>query len=326
MKRRAFITLLGGTVIVWPLAARAQRGERVRRLGFISTSTTTLDSPLLLALLAGLRQRGYEEGKNLHIEYYFAQSRDQLPAMAAQLIAKKVEIIIAAGSEGIVAARDATKTIPIVMTNSGDAVRAGFVSNLRKPGGNITGMTQISPEMAGKRLEMLREIFPDLKRVGIFWNPIHPNAPIAFQETVAAAEKLGLLPISVETTEPSQIQPALAKVAADGVRALLVIRDPFTVRNRATIINTLHSLHMLAVFETYEFLEAGGLMFYGADFEDLFWRSAVYVDQILRGTNPSDLPVQQPTKFLLGINNRIALERGITLPETLLARADRIVE
>ena len=325
LTRCEFITLLGGAA-AWPLAARAQPSSRIRHLGFISSSTTTLDSPLLLALRAGLRDRGYEEGKNLHIEYYFAQSRDQLHDMALQLVARRVEIILAGGSEAIVAARNATKSIPIVMTNSGDAVREGFVASLQKPGGNITGMTQISPELVGKRLELLREIYPDLKRVGVLWNSIHPNTPIAFQEAQLATDKLGLLLVSIETTEPGQIQPLLAQAAADRVHDLLVIRDPFTVRHRALIISELHRLNMLAIFETAEFLEAGGLMFYGADFEDLFRKSAIYVDQIFRGGSVSDLPVQQPTKFLLGINTRVARERGVTLPPTLLARADRIIE
>jgi putative ABC transport system substrate-binding protein len=158
------------------------------------------------------------------------------------------------------------------------------------------------------------------------WNPGHPNTPIAFQEARAAADKLGLRLNSIATTEPAQIQPALRTAAKDGVRALLVIRDPFTVRNRTDIIKTLHELHMLAIFETSDFLEAGGLMFYGADFEDLFRKSAFYVDQILKGSNPSNLPIQQPTRFVLGINKRVAVERDITLPVTLLARADQVVE
>jgi putative ABC transport system substrate-binding protein len=320
MNRRA---LLAGMLV---LGAPAAAAARVYRIGFISSSTTSPESPPVRALMEGLGAREYQEGKNLEILYRFAQSRDQLPAMAADLVERKVDLIVAAGSEGIVAARGATQTIPIVMTNSGDAVREGFVSSLDKPGGNITGMTQISPELVGKRLEMLREVFPDLGRVGIVWNPIHPNTPITFREAEAATSRLGLAPISIETREPEQIRPGLAAAAAQGIRAILVIRDPFTVRNTAVILKALHDLHILAIFETDDFVEAGGLMSYGADLADLFRQSASHVHKILKGARPSDLPIQQPTKFLLVINDRVARERGIKLPQSLLARADRVVE
>lgn len=320
MDRRAFLiaTCLGAV----PLRADANS----RRLGFISSSTTSLDSPFLIALRQGLSERGYEEGRNLEIAYRFAQARAELPAMAADLVARRVEAIVAAGSEGILAARDATTTIPIVMANSGDAVREGFVASLDKPGGNITGMTQISPELAGKRLEILREIFPNLTRVGILWNPVHPNTPLTFEEAKAAAVRLGIAPVSVEAREPGDIRPGLERVAAQGVQGFLVIRDPFTVRNRRAIIDVLHARHLLAIFETSDFLDAGGLMFYGADFADLFRRSAAYVDKILKGARPGDLPVEQPTKFVLGINNKVAGERGIAIPQALLIRADHVID
>jgi putative ABC transport system substrate-binding protein len=320
MDRRAF--LLGAVATALPRPARAQR----HRIGFISSSTTALNSPLLGALRQGLRERGYEEGRNLAIEYRFAHARDELPAMAAELVSSRVELILAAGSEGIVAAQKATATIPIVMTNSGDAVREGFVGSLDKPGGHITGLTQISPELAGKRLEILREVFPDLRRVGILWNPEHPNTPLTFREATAAAEALGIAAISAETRETGQIEGALQQLAAEGIHAALVLRDPFTVRHRSTIVRVLHECRILAVFETQDFLEAGGAMFYGADFADLFRRSAAFVDKILKGARPSDLPVEQPSKFSLGINNRVALQRGVAIPITLLARADHIIE
>jgi putative ABC transport system substrate-binding protein len=298
----------------------------VRRLGFISSSTTTIDSPFIVALREGLKARGYAEGQNLAIDYQFAHSRDQLPGMAHQLVQKRVEVILAAGSEGIVAAKNATTTIPIVMTNSGDAVREGFVASLARPGGNITGMTQISPELAGKRLEMLLEIFSDLQRVGILWNPIHPNTPITFQEATAATKKLGLLPVSFEVRASEEIENQLQKAAEQHVRSFLVIRDPFTIRNRARIVNGLHRHNMLAVFETPEFVDAGGLMYFGADFAHLFRESATYVDRILKGASPANLPIQQPTKFSLVINARVAHARGIKIPQSLLVRADRVIE
>ena len=202
-----------------------------RQLGFISSSTTSLDSPNLVALREGLKAQGLEVGKNLVIDYLFARSRDELPDMALALVDKRVAIILAAGSEAIVAARNATKTIPIVMTNSGDAVREGFAVSLARPGGTITGMTQISPELAGKRIEMLRDIFTNLEQVGILWNSDHPNSPITFREATTAAEKLGLKPLSFEARTAEDIDVQLMIAAEQKVRAFLVIRDPFTARH-----------------------------------------------------------------------------------------------
>ena len=190
--------------------------------------------------------------------------------MARKLVQSSVEIILAAGSEGIAAARDASRTIPIVMTNSGDAVREGFAVSLSRPGGNITGLTQISPELAGKRLEMLREIFPDMRRVRDMWNPKHPNTPITFREAISAADTLRLAAFSFETKVPADVDTELSKATEEGIRAFLVVRDPFTVRHRAAIVKGLHSRNMLAIFETPEFVDAGGLMFYGADFAQMF--------------------------------------------------------
>lgn len=297
-----------------------------RSVGFISSSTTDIHSPLLVALREGLRVHGFEEGKNLEIDYQFASSRDELPRLALHLVQKRVEVILAAGSEGVVAARDTTTTIPIVMTNSGDAVREGFAASLARPGGNITGMTQISPELAGKRVEMLREIFADLKQIGIFWNPVHPNTPITFREATAATAKIGLVPLSFEASAPEEVETQLFKAAEQKVRAFLVIRDPFTVRHRVKIVNGLHRHAMLAIFETPEFVDAGGLMSFGADFAQLFRQSATYVVQILKGASPADLPIQQPTKFSLVINTRVARERRIAIPQSLLVRADEVIE
>ena len=297
-----------------------------RRLGFISSSTTSLDSPNLVALREGLRFHGLEEGKNLIVDYRFARSRDELSDMTLALVGKRVSIILAAGSEAIVAARNATKTIPIVMTNSGDAVREGFAVSLARPGGNITGMTQISPELAGKRIEMLREIFSNLAQVGILWNSDHPNSPITFREATTATGKLGLKTLSFEVRTADDIDAQMMVAAGEKVRAFLVIRDPFTVRHRKRIVDRLHGNGMLAIFETSEFVDAGGLMYFGADFPQLFRDSAIYVDRILKGALPADLPIQQPTKFVLGINARVARDRGIAIPQSLIVRANQIID
>jgi putative ABC transport system substrate-binding protein len=321
MDRRCFLFGFG----VGALGLGRASAQSMPRLGFLSSSTTSLDSPFA-ALREGLRARGYEEGRTVHLEYRFASSREQLPAMAQDLVKLPVNVILAAGSEAIFAARDATATIPIVMTNSGDAIREGFAASLARPGGNITGMTQISPELAGKRLEILREIFDGLKQVGILWNPIHPNTPITFQEAQAAAKALGLRPVSYEAKNSEEIEAQLETAAQQETRAFLVFRDPFTVRNRSLIVNGLHQRGMLAVFETSDFVDAGGLMSFGADFTQLFRDAANYVDRILKGASPGDLPIQQPTKFSLVINNRVAQQRGIKLPPSLLVRADHLID
>jgi putative ABC transport system substrate-binding protein len=300
--------------------------QPLRRVGFLSSSTTDPGSPLLAAFREALGARGYEEGKTISIDYKFAQHRDELASLAAELVKDRVDVIVAAGSEAVVAARDATKTIPIVMANSGDAIRAGFADSLSRPGGNVTGMTQLSPELAGKRLELLREIFPSLSRVGILWNPDHPNTPLIFQEAQQAAENLRMDLLSLETSTPEHIDVALDEGQRRGVRGLLVVRDPFTVRNRATIVTGLHRRSMLAIFETVEFIQAGGLMSFGADFVELFRQAAAHVDKILEGASPAELPIQQPTKFTLAINLRVARERGIALPQAVLVRTDQLIE
>jgi putative ABC transport system substrate-binding protein len=242
------------------------------------------------------------------------------------MVAEGVELIVAAGSEGILAAMNATTTIPIVMANSGDAVRAGFVASLSRPGGNVTGMTQISPELVGKRLEILREIFPDLQKVGVLWNPNHPNTPLAFQEATEAAAQLGLVLISAQANEPRDIAPALAKAALDGVKAFLVIRDPLILRSRDAIVRAFNELGLAAIFETPDFVEAGGLIAYGADLASLFRQAADYVHRILEGASPAELAVQQPTSFRLVVNQRTARDLGIEIPLALLATADEVVE
>jgi putative ABC transport system substrate-binding protein len=307
-----------------PPAAQAQQPREVVRLGFISSSTTDVASPLLAALREGLRDIGYEERKNLSIEYRFAESRDQLQAMAADLVKQRVAVILAGGSEGIQAAKDATTVIPIVMTNSGDAVRERFVASLRQPGGNITGLTQISPELAGKRMQMLKELVPQLSRVAVLWYPLHPNTPLTFRETRTAAEQLGLRLLSLEVKDPKEFDDAFTAAAKERMTAMIVLRDPFTVRHRALIAESAFKHRVPAIYETADYVQAGGLMFYGPDFAELYRHSATYVGKILKGAKPADLPVEQPTKFELVINMKTAKALGLTVPTSLLLQTDRL--
>lgn len=323
VKCTAFCVAIFLSCLVTPLLSEAQQ---TARLGFISSSTTNVSSPFLNALRQGLKDFGYEERKNLIIEYRFAESKEQLPGMAADLVRLKVDVILAGGSEGITAAKNATQTIPIVMTNSGDALKEGFVVSLARPGGNITGLTQISPELAGKRLQILKELLPRLSRVAVLWHPLHPNTPLTFKETQAAAEGLGLRVLSLEVREPKEFDDAFTTLARERIAALVVLRDPFTVRHRALIVEAALKLRAPSIYETGDFVQAGGLMFYGPNFAELYRRSAAYVDKILKGAKPSDLPVEQPTRFELVINTKTAKALGLTIPQALLMRADEVIQ
>lgn len=322
-RRRVLISI--AALLSAPRFAQAQDRRQVR-LGFISSSTTSVSSPLIIALRDGLKDLGYIEGKNLTIEFKFAQSRGQLPAMAEDLVKQRVDVILAGGAEGIVAAQKATKTIPIVMTNSGDAVRAGFAASLARPGGNITGLTQISPELAGKRLEIAKQMLPGLNRIAVFWHPLHPSTPIIFKETAAAAQKLGLQVVAIELKDPKEFEAAFASLGKERVGAIVVIRDPFMVRNRTVLAESAIKLRLPTIHETSDFVQAGGLMYYGPDFADLFRRSASYVEKLIKGAKAAELPIEQPTKFELGLNLKTAAAINLKIPSSLQTRADKIIE
>ena len=321
---RTTVTLVLGFLLMVPAANAQLRGEGAL-IGFMSSSTTDLSSPLLAALRRGLREVGYVEGKNLTIEYRLAKTKEDLPGLAADLVSRNVHLILAGGSEAVVAAKQATATIPIVMTNSGDPVREGFVASLAKPGSNITGLTQNSPELAGKRVELLKEVVPGMSRLGILWYPLHPNTPLTFEETRSAAELLGLQVLSFEIGE--RVDPVDAAASAGkSVDGIVVLRDPFTVRHRTAISEAVLASKAPAIYETADYVDSGGLMSYGPDFSDLYRRSASFVDKILRGAKPADLPVEQPTRFELVINLKTAAALGLTFPDSILVRTDKFIE
>jgi putative ABC transport system substrate-binding protein len=324
--RRGLVVAFALGALVVPKSTLAQPTTKVFRIGFISTSTTSVSSPLLGALRERLSELGYTEGKNIVFEYRFAESKAQLPDLSANLVKLPVDVILGGGSEGIAAAKAATRTIPIVMTNSGDAVREGFVASLARPGGNITGLTQISPELAGKRLQLLKDILPRMSRVAVLWHPLHPNTPFTFKETQVAANQLRLQVMSLEVTELKDVDEAFVRAATERAEALVVLRDPFTVRHRALIADIAARSRLPAIYETGDYVKAGGLMFYGPDFADLFRRAAGFVDRILRGAKPADLPVEQPTKFELVVNLKTARAMGLTIPPAVLARADEVIQ
>jgi putative tryptophan/tyrosine transport system substrate-binding protein len=311
-------------ILVAPLAADAQQPTKVFRLGFISSSVTNVSHPFLTGLRQGLSELGYEESKNVTIEYRFG-TKEELPKLAEELARLQVDVIVAGGSEGIMASKKATQTIPIVMTNSGDAVQSGLVGSLMRPGGNITGMTQNSLELAAKRLELLQETVPGLSRVAVLWHPLHPNTPALFKETQAASQKLGLQLLSLEVKTPEDFATAFATAIQQRTEALTVLRDPFMVQHRARIADLAIESRLPAIYETRDFLEAGGLMLCGPSFWHLYRRSAYHVDKILKGANPADMSVQTPWEFEFIINLRTAKELGLTIPPLLLFQADEVI-
>jgi putative ABC transport system substrate-binding protein len=311
-------------MVLAPLAADAQQPTKAFRLGFISSSVTHVSHPFLTGLRQGLSELGYQESQNITLAYRFG-TKEELPKLAEELVRLQVDVIVAGGSEGIMASKKATQTIPIVMTNSGDAVQSGLVASLMRPGGNITGMTQNSLELAAKRLELLQETIPGLSRVAVLWHPLHPNTPELFKETQAASQKLGLQLLSLEVKTPEDFDTAFATAIQQRAEALTVLRDPFIVQHRARIADWAIESRLPAIYETRDFLEAGGLMLCGPSFWHLYRRSAYHVDKILKGANPADMSVQTPWEFEFVINLKTAEALGLTIPPLLLFQADEVI-
>ena len=326
MKRREFITLLGGAAAAWPLAARAQqRGVPV--IGFLGSQPASVFAPRIEALRKGLRELGYVEGKNLLIDFEWADTVDQLPRLARRLVESRVDLIFAPSSIWVEPARQATKTIPIVFANHADPVGTGHVESLAHPGGNITGLSMVLTDMVVKQLEILHEATPQATRIGVFWNPITPAHEPAIKAVRAAAEILGVKLHEVATRRVDDYEDAIASVIRENVNSLLVMASPIIYGDNASRLIQLTLKHRLpAMFGYKEHVQAGGLMSYAPDVLDLYRRSAVYIDKILKGTKPADLPVEQASKYQLVINLKTAKALGVEIPPTLLARADEVIE
>jgi ABC-type uncharacterized transport system substrate-binding protein len=332
MRRRDFITLLGGAAVAWPLAVRSQQPGKVLRIGFLFTGS--LESPegrlSIDALRQGLHQHGYIEGQNIVIEYRAAEGRfDRLPALASELVQLKVDVILATATPAGRATQQATTTIPTVVTAMGDPVQDGLVASLARPGGNITGTTFLGPELVPKRLALLKEGLPTLSRVGVLW---HPDA---FGETTVrnlvaevtqAAEALSLQPNLAAARNPDEIDGAFARIIAERAQAVFVFPSSMLFSQRRRIVELITKHALPATFPAREYAQLGGLMAYGASITELWRRSAFYVDRIFKGAKPSDLPVEQPTKFELVINLKTARALGLQVPPTLIALADEVIE
>jgi putative tryptophan/tyrosine transport system substrate-binding protein len=308
-------------------AVEAQEPKNISRLGFLSAGTAKDDADRLAIFREGLRQLGYVEAKNIVIEYRFAHGKlDRLPELAAGLARLNVNIIVTAGNEAVQAAKTATQTIPIVMAFSGDPVGAGFVTTLAQPGGNITGLSRINIELTAKRLELLNEIVPSATRIAVLFNPEGRVPVLALNEAQAAAQKLGLQIQALEMKAPQDIESAFRSVAKDRAGAIMTLPGGFTGFYRKRIVNLAAKSGLPGMYNNARFVEDGGLMSYASDQREEFRRASLYVDRILKGAKPGDLPVEQPTKFDLLINLKAAKQIGLTIPPNVLARADRVIK
>jgi putative ABC transport system substrate-binding protein len=325
MKRREFITLVGGATAAWPLPARAQQSGKLPTIGFLGATTTLNQSQMVAAFVGRLREFGWIEGRTVTIEYRLAEGRpERFAEIAAEFVRLKVDVIVTLGG-AVLAAKQATSVIPIVFAAASDPVGSGLVASLARPGGNITGLSAQTPDLAGKRVELLREVVPGLHRLAILTNVDYPAAMLEMGEAQAAARTLGLKVATLEIRSAKDIVPAFEALTG-GADALYVCIDPLLNTNRIRII-TLANIARLPMMSGFrENVEAGGLMSYGPDNRDLFRRAAEFVDKILRGAKPADIPIEQPTKFDFVINLTTAKALGLEVPPTLLARADEVIE
>jgi ABC-type uncharacterized transport system substrate-binding protein len=326
IRRREFITLLGGAAAAWPLAASAQQPGKLPTIGYLGAGTSASEGQRVAALKERLHQLGWVEGRNIAFESRWAEGRsDRAAEVAAEFVRLKVDIIVASGTPQVIALKQATSVIPIVSPTMGDPVGAGLVASLARPGGNVTGLSLLQPDLGGKRLEVLREAIPALRRLAIMGNSSNPPIAQEIQEVQAAAGRLDLEVATLEIRRAEDIRPAFdaLKGRAD---ALYLANDQLILSNR-TRINILALVARLpTMYNSREYVEQGGVVSYGPNFADLFRRAADGVDKILRGARPADIPVEQPTKFDLVVNLITANAIGLTISPTLLARADEVIE
>jgi putative ABC transport system substrate-binding protein len=329
VRRREFLGFLGGTAaasICRPRVARAQ--PKIRRLGVLSQgSVRTHPTPVFRTFQQGLRDLGWVEGQNIAIEWRFSEgSAEPLPRLAADLVGVPVDLIVASPTRPALAAKAATSTIPVVFIQVADPVESGIVANLARPGANVTGLSSMGSDLSGKRLELLKEALPDAARVAVLWNRPSQGAALVFRELELASRQLGLELKDIAVSDPDELKDAVQSAARARVAAMMLVDDPVIASYRPQIL-LLASEAALPLFSIYsDYVEDGGLMAYGPSLHAIYWRGAIYVDRILRGAKPSDLPVEQPTIFELVVNLRTAKALGLDLAPTLLARATRVIE
>ena len=327
MDRRTFLAGTGAVLLAAPLAAESQQTGRVYRIGILGNVplTDTEGARLWGALTQGLRELGYEEGQNITVEHLSTEGRsERLPALAAELVRWKPDVIVVPNTSNAVAARDATRTIPIVAATLSE--RGGLIASLARPGGNVTGLTLFAPELIGKQLELLKEMIPRLSRVAMLWNPVHRAVQSSVDKGRGAARELGLQLQVLEARRPEDIESAFTAMRRERAGALLLLSDAMFILLRTRIDDLAAKAHLPVMYTLREYMVAGGLAFYGPSMADNFRRAATYVDKILKGAKPGDLPVEQPTKFELVINLKTAKVLGLTIPQLLLRRANQVIE
>ena len=326
MRRREFMTLLGGaSVPLWPVAL-AQQPAKMVRIGFLGFGTVSAWSSRVVALLAGLRDHGYVEGNNLRMEFRWAERAEQLPELAAELVGMKVDLIYAHSSTEVEAALQVTKTIPIVFGGHADPVGLGHVATLARPGRNATGLTVILSDLVAKELALLKEAVPQATRIGVLFSPAAPSHRPALQSVETAGQKLEVQILTFPVGTIDDIEAAYAAMARDGVGGFLVLVSAFTFSQRALLAELALKYRLPGMFGARDNVEAGGLMSYAPDFRDLTRRAASYIDKILKGAVPADLPVEQASRFQLVLNLQTATALGLTFPPLIMAQADEVIE
>jgi putative ABC transport system substrate-binding protein len=327
MDRRTFIGVVTGGILAAPLGSVAQPAGKTVRIGRLSPLSAEADVPLLAAFRSGLRDLGWVEGEKFSIQARYADGNpNQLPELAAELVRQRVDIILAGSNQGALAAKKATGMIPIVAVTTADPVGGGLVASLARPGGNITGVTALGQGLSAKRLELLKEAVPRATRVAVLTNPASPNTGPFVKESEGVARALGIQLQLAQARDPSEFEAAFATMSSKRAEALMVLADVTFITHRKRIVELAALSRLPAVYGERDFVDAGGLMFYGASLTDTYRRAAVYVDKILKGAKPADLPVEQPTKFELVINLKTAKALGLTIPQPLLLRADEVIQ
>jgi putative ABC transport system substrate-binding protein len=327
MERRAFLGTLASGFLATPLAAWAQPAGKVYRVGFLGNSTAALEANLVGSFREGLRDLGYVEGRNVVIEYRWADGEyERFPALVAELLALKVDVIVTAGTPAAVAVKQATTTVPLVMAAVGDPVGTGLIASLTRPGGNLTGLAAIAPDLEGKRLELMRELLPKLSLVSFMVNPVNPLHSASEKHAREAAKVLRLRLEFVGVRAEAEFDHAFETIAKERPGAMVILADRVFLHNRERIVVFAARQRLPTVYPYRELVDAGGLMCFGPNYRDMHRRAAIFVDKILKGARPADLPVEQPTKFELVINLKTAKALGLTIPPALLQRADQVIE
>ena len=326
MKRKITVFALCALLFTLCGFVDAQQAKKIPRIGFLAPGSSSSDSPRVDPFRQGLRELGYTEGQNIVIELRFAEGKsERLPALVADLIQLKVDVIVLSGTPAAQVAKQATTMIPIVMGTSADPVGTGLVTSLARPGGNVTGLSTLGSDLSGKRLELLKEVVPGVSRIAVLSNPTNQSVPALLRETEVAAQSLGVQVQFLEARSPDELDKVFVAIK-ERPRALMVVPDPMLFAQRKRLSDLAGENRLPTIAEWEEFVGAGGLMSYGPSFRAMFRRAAVFVDKILKGTKPADLPVEQPTKFEFIINLKTAKQIGVTIPPNVLARADRVIK